>query len=54
MGLLDIFNKKGSVLVNQNPTKYDGKTKLDPKSLEQSKLDLDGQTPSKYTDNLPK
>ena len=56
MSLIDIFKKKGSVLSKYGitPPKYDGNTKLNPNSLKGSKLDLDGQTPKKYTDNLPK
>lgn len=58
MGLLDKLTTQGSVL-----TDLDGKTPkplppktipLNPDSLIGSNLDLDGQTPPKYTDNLPK
>jgi hypothetical protein len=57
MGLLDKLTTEGS-----NLTKLNGATPeqtplvipLDPKSLVGSQLDLDGKTPTKYTDNLPK
>ena len=57
MGLLDKLTTEGS-----NLTKLNGATPeqtplvipLDPKSLVGSVLDLDGKTPAKYTDNLPK
>ena len=56
MGLLDKLTQQGSVL-----TQYDGKTQpkssgtipLNPETLLQSQLDLDGKTPSKYLDNPP-
>jgi len=57
MGLLDKLTTQGSTL-----SELDGKTPkplptktvpLNPKSLKGSNLDLDGKTPSKYTDNLP-
>jgi hypothetical protein len=58
MGLLDKLRTQGSTLSN-----LDGKTPqptpsttipLNPKSLAGSSLDLDGKTPEKYLDNLPK
>jgi len=56
MALLDkLF--QGSTLSNLNgktPEKSSGKVPLNTKSLTQSQLDLDGKTPSKYSDNLPK
>lgn len=56
MGLLDKLTQQGSVL-----TKYDGATPpnssatvpLNPETLLQSQLDLDGKTPPKYLDNPP-
>jgi len=56
MGLLTKLLNQGSVL-----TSYDGKTPpkssatvpLNPETLLQSQLDLDGKTPSKYLDNPP-
>lgn len=56
MGLLDKLITQGSVL-----TAYDGKTPpkssatvpLNPTTLVQSQLDLDGVTPPKYLDNPP-
>jgi hypothetical protein len=56
MGLLDKLITQGSVL-----TAYDGKTPpkssatvpLNPTTLVQSQLDLDGITPPKYLDNPP-
>jgi hypothetical protein len=57
MGLLSIFKKKGSTLSQYDgnkPPVYNGQTKLNPQSLEGSNLDLDGQTPKKYLDNIPK
>ena len=56
MGLLDKLTQQGSVL-----TKYDGATPpkssttipLNPDTLLQSQLDLDGKTPPKYLDNPP-
>lgn len=55
MGLKDKLQNQGS-----NLSKYDGVTPptddaiipLDPETFV-SQLDLDGKTPSKYTDNLP-
>jgi hypothetical protein len=55
MGLLDKLQDKGSVLSNVNGTQPPStnllSTKLQPTV---SNLDLDGVTPEKYTDNLPK
>jgi len=56
MGILDKLLNQGSVL-----TAYDGKTPpkssttipLNPETLLQSQLDLDGKTPPKYLDNPP-
>lgn len=56
MGLLDKLTQQGSAL-----TKYDGATPpkssatipLNPETLLQSQLDLDGKTPPKYLDNPP-
>lgn len=57
MGLLDILTTQGSLLSEtdgQTPTAYNQQVSvLDPASLVGSQLDLDGQTPPKYTDNLP-
>jgi len=57
MGLLNKLKQQGSILSilsGTTPKKSDGKVPLDPKSLVKSQLDLDGKTPSKYSDNLPK
>lgn len=58
MALLDLLTKKGSIFTNTDgatPSKFDTTTsKLNPKSLIGSGLDLNGKTPDKYTDNLPR
>lgn len=69
MGLLDLLPKSNFGLAGQTPEKVqDGNTASTlhkeysingtPKQVEKvpspSGLDLNGQTPSKYTDNLPK
>jgi hypothetical protein len=57
MGLLDILTTQGSLLTNtdgQTPTTYNQQASvLDPASLVGSHLDLDGQTPTQYINNLP-
>lgn len=56
MGILTQLEKQGSNLSKLNgatPDKSSGTTPLNPKSLKQSQLDLDGKTPPKYLDNLP-
>lgn len=57
MGLLDKLITQGSLLSEtdgQTPTAYNQQVSvLDPASLVGSQLDLNGQTPPKYTDNLP-
>ena len=57
MGLLDILTTQGSLLSEtdgQTPIAYNQQVSvLDPASLVGSQLDLNGQTPPKYTDNLP-
>jgi hypothetical protein len=56
MSLLKIFAKMGSILsINNGKTPKPNNTpKLNPATLKGSVLDLDGITPKKYTDNLPK
>jgi hypothetical protein len=57
MGLLDKLTTEGSTLTKMNGSKPEQTSTvipLDPKSLVGSQLDLDGKTPTKYTDNLPK
>jgi len=57
MAILTKLQNQGSSLSKFNgatPSKSSGVTPLDPKSLAQSQLDLDGKTPSKYLDNPPK
>ena len=57
MGILTQLEKQGSNLSKLNgatPDKSSGVTPLNPKSLKQSQLDLDGKTPPKYLDNLPR
>lgn len=53
MGLLDFFYKKPSKLA-LGDKKPKPQIPLNPSSLKGSNLDLDGQTPPKYVDNLPK
>jgi hypothetical protein len=55
MGLLDKLQDKGSVLSNINGTQP-SKSNLSVSNLQPavSNLDLDGVTPEKYIDNLPK
>ena len=57
MGLLDILTTQGSLLTNtdgQTPNAYNQQVSvLDPASLVGSQLDLDGQTPTQYINNLP-
>jgi hypothetical protein len=55
MGLLDKLTQQGSTLTKHNgttPSKDDAIIPLNPDTFV-SQLDLDGKTPSKYTDNLP-
>jgi hypothetical protein len=57
MGILTQLEKQGSTLSKlngQTPPKSSGVTPLDPKSLAKSQLDLNGLTPDKYLDNLPR
>jgi hypothetical protein len=54
MSILSNLSKSLLGLAGKTPQKYDGKTKINPKALQQSQLDLDGKTPQKYLDNLPK
>ena len=52
----DLQSKVGSSLYDlpfKNPQPYDGASNF-KQDLEKSQLDLDGKTPSKYLDNLPK
>ena len=56
MGLLDKLLNQGSALSDNDgktPTKSSGTVPLNPETLLQSQLDLDGKTPSKYLDNPP-
>jgi hypothetical protein len=56
MGLLDKLLNQGSVLSDNDgktPTKSSGVVPLNPNTLAQSQLDLDGKTPPKYLDNPP-
>lgn len=57
MGLLNKLTTQGSLLTNtdgQTPTAYNQQVSvLNPASLVGSQLDLDGQTPSQYINNLP-
>lgn len=55
MGLKDKLFNQGSTLTKYNgatPPKDDAIIPLNPDTFV-SQLDLDGKTPSKYTDNLP-
>ena len=55
MGLLDKLTTAGSVLTDldgKTPKAYDGVSQYQ-KDLATSQLDLDGQTPPRYLDNLP-
>jgi len=58
MAILDLLTKKGSIFTDTDgakPSSYDTTTsKLNPKSLIDSGLDLNGRTPDKYIDNLPR
>jgi hypothetical protein len=58
MGILSKLQKQGSIFTNLDgatPNGFNTQTSvLDPNSLTGSQLDLNGQTPSKYTDNLPR
>ncbi len=58
MGILDLLTKKGSIFTSTDgatPSKFDTTTsKLNPQTLRGSELDLEGKTPDKYTDNLPR
>ena len=58
MGLLTKLTSQGSVLSALNgitPNPLPPKTiPLNPESLKASVLDLDGKTPPRYIDNLPK
>ena len=62
--MFNIYNKKTMALINSlnktplgqaasTPQKYDGKGKINPKSLTGSELDQ-SRPPKKYLDNLPK
>lgn len=56
MALLDILKNQGSLLSStdgKNPQPYDGTSNY-KQDLTLSQLDLDGKTPNKYLDNLPK
>ncbi len=56
MGLLDKLLNQGSVLSDNDgktPAKSSATVPLNPTTLVQSQLDLDGKTPSKYLDNPP-
>jgi hypothetical protein len=57
MGLLEKLTTQGSILSEadgQTPTAYNQQVSvLDPASLVGSQLDLDGQTPTQYINNLP-
>jgi len=53
MALIDSLNKTPLGQAASTPQKYDGKGKINPKSLTRSELDLNKQ-PKKYLDNLPK
>jgi hypothetical protein len=58
MGILDLLTKKGSIFTSTDgttPSGFDTTTsKLNPQTLRGSQLDLEGKTPDKYTDNLPR
>lgn len=58
MGILTKLQTQGSLLTNldgSTPNKYSGiNSVLNPGSLIGSQLDLNGSTPDKYLDNLPK
>ena len=57
MGLLTKLQIQGSILTNLDgatPTGFNGQvSNLNPNTLAGSQLDLDGQTPSQYINNLP-
>jgi len=53
MALINSLNKTPLGQAASTPQKYDGKGKINPKSLTGSELDLNKQ-PKKYLDNLPK
>ena len=57
MGLLDKLLNQGSILSDNDgktPAKSSTTVPLNPETLLQSQLDLDGKTPPKYLDNPPK
>jgi len=57
MGLLDKLKNHGSTLTSldgKTPKTKEAVTPIAPNSLVDSTLDLDGKTPEKYLDNLPK
>jgi hypothetical protein len=54
MSLLSKLSTSLLGLAGKTPKAYDGSSKILPKSLQQSQLDLDAKTPKKYLDNLPK
>ena len=67
MGILSKLQKQGSIFTNLDGTTPQGyntpssakvgasiNSVLNPQSLIGSELDLDGKTPPKYVDNLPK
>jgi hypothetical protein len=57
MGLLTKLQSQGSILTNLDgatPAGFNGQvSNLNPNALAGSQLDLDGQTPSQYINNLP-
>ena len=56
MALLDKLTTAGSVLTDldgKTPKAYDGISNYE-KVLATSQLDLNGKTPAKYSDNLPR
>ena len=54
MSLLSKLSTSLLGLGGKTPKKYEGQTKINPKSFQKSQLDLDAKTPQKYLDNLPK
>ena len=57
MGLLTKLQNQGSILTNLDgatPAGFNGQVSvLNPQSLVGSQLDLNGQSPSQYINNLP-
>lgn len=56
MGLLNKLQNQGSIFTNLDgatPPGFNGQSVLNPNSLVGSQLDLNGQTPSQYINNLP-